>query len=79
MGRRDSHLADELAAEGVDDTGDGGSLALADEVEVEHALDGLGLHAAVVVLDGMVVAGRELVRLTRRNISSWGGRECEKE
>lgn len=40
------HLADELATEGVDDTGDGGGGTLADEVKVEHALHGSGLHAA---------------------------------
>lgn len=39
------HLTDELAAEGVDDARDGGHGSLADEVEVEHALDGAGLHA----------------------------------
>ena len=41
------HLANELATEGVDDTGDGGSGALADEVKVEHALHGSGLHATI--------------------------------
>lgn len=45
-----SHLADELATESVDDTGDGGGLALADEVEVEHTLHGLGLHTAVTTV-----------------------------
>jgi hypothetical protein len=39
------HLADELTAEGVDDTGDGRLLALADEVEIEHTLNGPGLEA----------------------------------
>lgn len=39
------HLADELAAECVDDAGDGGGRPLADEVEIEHALHGAGLHA----------------------------------
>lgn len=38
------HLADELTTEGVDDTGDRGSLALADEVKVKHSLDGTGLE-----------------------------------
>jgi hypothetical protein len=42
-----AHFAHELAAECVDDAGDGRRLALADEVEVEHALDGTGLQAAV--------------------------------
>jgi hypothetical protein len=41
-----THFADELAAECVDDTSYGGLLALADEVEVEHALHGTGLQAA---------------------------------
>ena len=44
------HLADELTTEGIDDTGDGRLLALADEVEVKHALDGLGLHSAVAIV-----------------------------
>jgi hypothetical protein len=52
------HLADELAAKGVDNAGDGGGLALADEVEVKHALDGTGLEAVdeasgLVVEEGM--------------------------
>lgn len=42
-----AHFAHELATECVDDAGDGGRLALADEVEVEHALHGAGLQAAV--------------------------------
>lgn len=37
------HLANELSAESVDDTSDRGLLALADEVKVQHALDGSGL------------------------------------
>jgi hypothetical protein len=44
------HFADELAAECVDDTSNGGLLALADEVEVEHTLHGTGLQAAVRTL-----------------------------
>lgn len=43
------HLADELTTEGVDDTGDGGGGALANEVKVEHALHGSGLHATAEV------------------------------
>lgn len=39
------HLAHELTTEGVDDTGNGWGSALADEVEIQHALDGTGLHA----------------------------------
>lgn len=39
------HLAHELTTEGVDDTGHGGGRALANEVKVEHALHGSGLHA----------------------------------
>lgn len=58
------HLADELTAESVDDTGDRRLLALADEVEVKHALDGLGLHSAVetvsLVLVVLLVAKLEL-------------------
>lgn len=41
------HLAHELTTEGVDDTGDGGSGTLADEVEVKHTLDSPGLHTTV--------------------------------
>jgi hypothetical protein len=44
------HFADELTTECVDDTGDRGLLALADEVEVEHTLDGTGLQTAVRTL-----------------------------
>jgi hypothetical protein len=36
-----------LATEGVDDTRNGGSCAFADEVKVEHALHGSGLHTTV--------------------------------
>lgn len=46
------HFADELAAECVDDSGNGGLLALADEVKVEHALDSTGLQTA----GGMLLA-----------------------
>lgn len=42
------HLADELTAEGVDDTSHGGGGTLADEIKVEHALHGSGLHATGV-------------------------------
>jgi hypothetical protein len=44
------HLADELTTESVDDTGDRRLLALADEVEIKHTLDGLGLHSAVEIV-----------------------------
>jgi hypothetical protein len=72
------HLADELTAEGVNDTGDGRLLALADEVEVKHALDGLGLHSAVAIVSGILALVCFLRRgkHTRRNILSWGGRAC---
>ena len=33
------HLGDELAAESVNDTGDGWGFTLADEVEIQHSLD----------------------------------------
>jgi hypothetical protein len=39
-----------LTAECVDDTSDGGLLALADEVEVEHALHSTGLQSAVHIM-----------------------------
>jgi hypothetical protein len=51
-GAKHSHLADELTAEGVDDTGDGRGGALADEVEVEHALHGSRLHTTVLLSIG---------------------------
>ena len=54
LGGAPVHLADELAAEGVNDTSDGRLLALADEVEVKHALDGLGLHSAVAIVSGIL-------------------------
>ena len=39
------HLLNELTTESVDDTSDGWSGALADEVKVEHALHSTRLHA----------------------------------
>lgn len=42
-----SHFANELTAEGVDDTGNGGSATLANEVEVEHTLHSARLHTAI--------------------------------
>jgi len=47
------HLADELTAKSVDDAGNGRSGSLANEIEIEHALDSLWLHttAATVSMD----------------------------
>ena len=45
-GLANAHFANELAAKGVDDAGNGGRLALADEVEVQHALYRTCLEAA---------------------------------
>ena len=82
------HLADELTTESVDDTGDGRLLALANEVEVKHTLDGLGLHSAKRLLGmfsssisqdeagALHVPSFGAGKLTRRNILSWGGRAC---
>lgn len=82
------HLADELTAESVDDTGDGRLLALANEVEVKHTLDGLGLHSARGLLDlfsssisrdeagALHAPSLAAGKLTRRNILSSGGRAC---
>lgn len=74
-----SHFAHELAAKGIDDARDGWRLALADEVEIEHALHGAGLEptvcawlAIVVLLYLAAFRGRAL--LTRQSIVSWGGR-----
>jgi len=39
------HLADELAAKGIDDPSHRWGAALADEVEVKHALDSFWLHS----------------------------------
>lgn len=44
----DIHLADELAAESVDNASNRRGAALADEVKVEHALHSSWLHSAVV-------------------------------
>lgn len=56
------HLADELATEGVDDSGNGGGLALADEVKVKHTLDGAGLEtvdeASCLVVEESVLGER---------------------
>jgi len=41
-----SHFADELTAKSVDNSSNRGVLALADEIEVQHALDGSRLQAA---------------------------------
>lgn len=38
------HLADELTTEGIDDASNRGCGTLADEVEIEHALDSTGLQ-----------------------------------
>lgn len=53
------HFADELTTKGVDDAGDRGSLALADKVKVQHALDGTGLQtvdetSSLVVEEGVL-------------------------
>ena len=56
------HLADELSTEGVDNACNGGSLAFADEVEVEHALDGPRLEtvnkASCLVVEESVLSTR---------------------
>ena len=52
----DSHLADELTAKGIDDGCDGGGRTLAYEVEIEHALDGAGLHTAMDESAGVILA-----------------------
>ena len=61
-----AHFAHELATECVDDAGDRGRLALADEVEVEHTLHGARLQAT-----------RGFVRLCSCYVcmlgSCWGG------
>jgi hypothetical protein len=44
------HLANELATKSVDDTSNRRCATLANEVEVEHALHGSGLHTAVITI-----------------------------
>lgn len=61
------HLADELAAKGVDDAGDRGRLSLANEVKVQHALDGAGLQA---VDEASRLLGEESVRGERAERSA---------
>lgn len=65
------HLADELTTEGVDDACNGGCLALADEVEIEHALDGSGLET---VNKASCLFVEESVLSTRAQRSAWS---CE--
>lgn len=67
--RSSLHLADELTAKGVDDTGDGGSLALADEVEVEHSLHSSRLHTAVLLSESPLA-----VVMLCTWLPSWSGR-----
>lgn len=62
------HLADELTTESVDDTGDRGLRALADEVEIEHALDGSGLKT---VDEASRLVGEESVLGKRAQRSAW--------
>lgn len=56
------HLADELSTESVDDARNGGCGALADEVEIEHALDGSWLEtvheASRLVVEESVLSTR---------------------
>ena len=70
------HLAHELATKGVDDTGDGGRLALADKVKVEHALDSSRLQTAVVVQGqrSISIPRAPIATLTIQSIASLGGR-----
>jgi hypothetical protein len=63
------HLADELATEGVDDTGDRGNLSLADEIKVKHALDSLGLQT---VDETSRLGVEESVRRSRAQRSAGG-------
>lgn len=69
------HLAHELAAKSVDDTGDGGSGTLADEVEIEHALYSSRLHATVDILVSKITPDIEHRAPTIRSILSC----CERE
>jgi hypothetical protein len=87
------HLAHELTAKCVDDTGDGGGLAFADEVEIEHALDGSWLQtvdeaSCLVVEEGVFSTRAQRTRGSSETADvvvgrearrrSWGGsRHCE--
>jgi len=62
------HLADELSPEGIDDARNGGSLALADEIEIEHALNGSRLET-VNKTSRLVM--EECVFSTRAQRSAW--------
>ncbi len=71
------HLRDILATESVDNASNRRSLALANKVEIEHALDSSCLETAVL-LSVLASPGAfpQDFSLTRQNILSWGEREC---
>lgn len=71
------HLANELATKSVDDTSNRRSATLANEVEVEHALHGSGLHTTVITISPAIDPVCSQETLTIRSISSCCGRECE--
>ena len=79
--RLNTHFANELTSERVNNTGYGRRLALANEVEIEHALHSTRLETAVLKLQLVSYSGfyfRSIRggKLTRRSIVSLGGREC---
>jgi len=68
------HLADELTAEGIDDTGHRGGGTLANEVKVEHALHSSGLHATAELVNLRSCMVRCSRVLTIRSIVSCCGK-----
>lgn len=75
------HLADELTTKGVDDTRYRWGATLADEVKVEHALHGSGLHATGSGQSCAIECAQRLseVQRTRQSIVSYCGKECVRE
>ena len=73
-----SHLADELAAERVDDAGHRRLVTLANEVKVQHALDCSWLQTTVAIVSARCRCCPTILGsvLTRRSIVSCCGREC---
>ena len=67
------HFADELAAKGVNDTSHRGGFPLADEVEVQHALNSTRLKSTVQDVRIHRLLTPIPVQLTRQNIVSCRG------
>lgn len=77
------HLAHELATKCVDNAGNGGSCALADEVKVEHPLDSSGLQtvdeaSCLVVEKGVFGTRRERTAGSCESLDLVVGREASR-